>query len=163
MLGIWYPNSYFNVPLLVADLFTRGIDIQAVNVVINFDFPKNSETYLHRVCWIQYLLIIFFYENTSCILIDVCFTCRLVDQGGLDTLVWLWIWSPMRIALTCGLFYLSILSAICVIFCLIIWFWLSLIMPNYFLIGTGLSKSLGLKLSKFLPILIRQYIAVDFW
>ena len=32
-----------------ADLFTRGIDIQAVNVVINFDFPKNSETYLHRV------------------------------------------------------------------------------------------------------------------
>lgn len=31
------------------DLFTRGIDIQAVNVVINFDFPKNSETYLHRV------------------------------------------------------------------------------------------------------------------
>ncbi|KAG7994352.1 hypothetical protein I3843_01G054100 [Carya illinoinensis] len=30
-------------------LFTRGIDIQAVNVVINFDFPKNSETYLHRV------------------------------------------------------------------------------------------------------------------
>ena len=32
-----------------ADLFTRGIDVQAVNVVINFDFPKNSETYLHRV------------------------------------------------------------------------------------------------------------------
>ncbi|XP_027772669.1 DEAD-box ATP-dependent RNA helicase 8-like [Solanum pennellii] len=30
-------------------LFTRGIDIQAVNVVINSDFPKNSETYLHRV------------------------------------------------------------------------------------------------------------------
>ncbi|WZY77410.1 hypothetical protein YC2023_023794 [Brassica napus] len=30
-------------------LFTRGIDIQAVNVVINFDFPKNAETYLHRV------------------------------------------------------------------------------------------------------------------
>lgn len=35
--------------MLVSDLFTRGIDIQAVNVVINFDFPKNSETYLHRV------------------------------------------------------------------------------------------------------------------
>ncbi|KAF9618960.1 hypothetical protein IFM89_002955 [Coptis chinensis] len=31
------------------DLFTRGIYIQAINVVINFDFPKNSETYLHRV------------------------------------------------------------------------------------------------------------------
>ena len=33
----------------LADLFTRGIDIQSVNVVINFDFPKNSETYLHRI------------------------------------------------------------------------------------------------------------------
>lgn len=32
-----------------ADLFTRGIDIQSVNVVINFDFPKNAETYLHRI------------------------------------------------------------------------------------------------------------------
>ena len=31
------------------DLLTRGIDIQAVNVVINFDFPKTSETYLHRI------------------------------------------------------------------------------------------------------------------
>lgn len=31
------------------DLFTRGIDIPAVNVVINFDFPKTSETYLHRI------------------------------------------------------------------------------------------------------------------
>ena len=35
--------------LVSSDLFTRGIDIQAVNVVINFDFPKNAETYLHRV------------------------------------------------------------------------------------------------------------------
>ena len=30
-------------------MFTRGIDIQAVNVVINFDFPKFSDTYLHRI------------------------------------------------------------------------------------------------------------------
>jgi ATP-dependent RNA helicase DDX6/DHH1 len=35
--------------LVCSDLFTRGIDIQSVNVVINFDFPKNSETYLHRI------------------------------------------------------------------------------------------------------------------
>ena len=35
--------------LVCSDLLTRGIDIQAVNVVINFDFPKNAETYLHRI------------------------------------------------------------------------------------------------------------------
>ncbi|KYQ88822.1 putative RNA helicase [Tieghemostelium lacteum] len=35
--------------LVSSDLFTRGIDIQDVNVVINFDFPKHSETYLHRI------------------------------------------------------------------------------------------------------------------
>jgi len=35
--------------LVCSDLFTRGIDIQSVNVVINFDFPKSAETYLHRI------------------------------------------------------------------------------------------------------------------
>ncbi|KOC62357.1 Putative ATP-dependent RNA helicase me31b [Habropoda laboriosa] len=35
--------------LVSSDLFTRGIDVQAVNVVINFDFPKMAETYLHRI------------------------------------------------------------------------------------------------------------------
>lgn len=35
--------------LVCTDLFTRGIDIQAVNVVINFDFPRMAETYLHRI------------------------------------------------------------------------------------------------------------------
>lgn len=37
------------ITLSLTDLLTRGIDIQAVNVVINFDFPKNAETYLHRI------------------------------------------------------------------------------------------------------------------
>lgn len=57
--GSLYACSIFS---LLQDLCTRGIDIQAVNVVINFDFPKNSgllclllflisisETYLHRI------------------------------------------------------------------------------------------------------------------
>ncbi|CAD8211709.1 unnamed protein product [Paramecium octaurelia] len=35
--------------LVSTDLFTRGIDIQSVNVVINFDFPRTAETYLHRI------------------------------------------------------------------------------------------------------------------
>ena len=32
-----------------SDLFTRGIDIDAVNVVINFDLPAKTDTYLHRI------------------------------------------------------------------------------------------------------------------
>jgi len=35
--------------LVTSDLVARGIDIQSVNVVINFDFPKTPETYLHRI------------------------------------------------------------------------------------------------------------------
>lgn len=35
--------------LVSSDLFTRGIDIPSVNVVINFDMPKSAETYLHRI------------------------------------------------------------------------------------------------------------------
>jgi ATP-dependent RNA helicase DDX6/DHH1 len=35
--------------LVASDLCARGIDVQSVNVVINFDFPKSAETYLHRI------------------------------------------------------------------------------------------------------------------
>lgn len=34
---------------MASDLCTRGVDVQKVNVVINFDYPKNAETYLHRI------------------------------------------------------------------------------------------------------------------
>jgi ATP-dependent RNA helicase DDX6/DHH1 len=49
LLVILYELIAYHLPLHFIDLFTRGIDIQSVNVVINFDFPKNSETYLHRI------------------------------------------------------------------------------------------------------------------
>lgn len=40
----------FKARILVAtDLFGRGIDIERVNVVINYDFPDDSDQYLHRV------------------------------------------------------------------------------------------------------------------
>jgi len=35
--------------LLSTDLFSRGIDVQQVSIVINFDIPKNVHTYLHRI------------------------------------------------------------------------------------------------------------------
>lgn len=35
--------------MVSSDLFTWGIDVPSINVVVNFDFPSNAETYLHRV------------------------------------------------------------------------------------------------------------------
>jgi len=40
----------FNKRILVTtDLFGRGMDIERVNIVINYDFPDDSDQYLHRV------------------------------------------------------------------------------------------------------------------
>ena len=40
----------FKARILVAtDLFGRGIDIERVNIVINYDFPAEADQYLHRV------------------------------------------------------------------------------------------------------------------
>ena len=35
--------------LISTDLFSRGIDIQQISYVINYDIPKNVNTYLHRI------------------------------------------------------------------------------------------------------------------
>jgi len=40
----------FQTRMMVAtDVFGRGIDVSRVNVVINYDMPNNSDSYLHRV------------------------------------------------------------------------------------------------------------------
>ena len=35
--------------LVATNLFGRGLDIERVNIVFNYDMPENSDTYLHRV------------------------------------------------------------------------------------------------------------------
>merc|ERR1712232_1376150 len=35
--------------MVSTDLFGRGIDIERVNIVINYDMPEESDAYLHRV------------------------------------------------------------------------------------------------------------------
>lgn len=35
--------------LISTDMLSRGIDIQQVSIVINYDLPKNKECYLHRI------------------------------------------------------------------------------------------------------------------
>ncbi|KAJ3042203.1 Suppressor of the cold-sensitive snRNP biogenesis mutant brr1-1 [Rhizophlyctis rosea] len=40
----------FNTRIMVAtDIFGRGIDIERVNIVINYDMPEGADAYLHRV------------------------------------------------------------------------------------------------------------------
>ena len=35
--------------LLSTDLLSRGIDVQQLSLVINYDLPKEKETYIHRI------------------------------------------------------------------------------------------------------------------
>ncbi|KAL6077950.1 DEAD (Asp-Glu-Ala-Asp) box polypeptide 52 [Balamuthia mandrillaris] len=35
--------------LITTDLMARGMDFHAVSCVINYDFPQNSQTYIHRI------------------------------------------------------------------------------------------------------------------
>lgn len=40
----------FNARILVStDLFGRGMDIERINIVVNYDFPDDTDQYLHRV------------------------------------------------------------------------------------------------------------------
>lgn len=42
-------KKYEHRVLITTDLLSRGIDVQDVNMVINYDMPDSPETYLHRV------------------------------------------------------------------------------------------------------------------
>ena len=35
--------------LIATDLISRGIDVQSISIVINYDVPKYKETYIHRI------------------------------------------------------------------------------------------------------------------
>jgi len=42
-------KSFKSRILVTTDLFGRGMDIERVNIVINYDFPDEADQYLHRV------------------------------------------------------------------------------------------------------------------
>ena len=56
--------------LIATDLLARGIDVQQVSIVINFDIPKNVHTYLHRIGrsgrWGRKGVGINFYYSSGC-------------------------------------------------------------------------------------------------
>ena len=45
MREFWSGSSHV---LITTDLLTRGIDVQQVSLVINYDLPTNRENYIHR-------------------------------------------------------------------------------------------------------------------
>lgn len=49
--------------LVATDLVGRGIDIERVNIVINYDMPDSANTYLHRVIPIHSLRQLPFLSN----------------------------------------------------------------------------------------------------
>lgn len=56
------------------NLFGRGMDIERVNIVFNYDMPEDSDTYLHRVTGAN--------EIAQSNVFDGCL-CRLAEQGDL--------------------------------------------------------------------------------
>jgi superfamily II DNA/RNA helicase len=43
-----FKNGKFRV-LISSSILARGIDLQQVNMVINYDIPRSTETYLHAI------------------------------------------------------------------------------------------------------------------
>ena len=43
-----FPSGSSRV-LITTDLLARGIDVQQVSLVINYDLPTNRENYIHRI------------------------------------------------------------------------------------------------------------------
>lgn len=43
--------------LTTTDLLARGIDVQQISLVINYDLPTNRENYIHR-----YVIVVFFFS-----------------------------------------------------------------------------------------------------
>src|SRR5258708_5507361 len=48
--------------LVATDIFGRGIDVERVNIVINYDCPPDADSYLHRVGY-----VVFFLTLPSCL------------------------------------------------------------------------------------------------
>lgn len=48
--------------MVATDLFGRGIDIERVNIVVNYDMPESSDSYLHRYGRHVHVVYIYLYR-----------------------------------------------------------------------------------------------------
>lgn len=56
--------------LVATDILSRGIDIEKLDCVINYDIPKENETYIHRIwrtwrAWEKWIAITFYTEQQT--------------------------------------------------------------------------------------------------
>ena len=61
----------------VPQIWGRGIDIERVNIVVNYDMPDSSDTYLHRVGRVRCHLTNA--KNSRCALFLVTMSCLYCD------------------------------------------------------------------------------------
>ncbi len=57
--------------LVATDIFGRGIDVERVNIVINYDCPPDADSYLHRVGYVPCCCIFVFSSDNDNPCIDV--------------------------------------------------------------------------------------------
>ena len=58
--------------MVATDLVGRGIDIERVNIVINYDMPETADSYLHRVS------VYFHCTHLSFLMALVCFVILVI-------------------------------------------------------------------------------------
>ena len=46
---LYFVLFYFSRVLITTDVWARGLDVQQVSLVINYDLPNNRELYIHRI------------------------------------------------------------------------------------------------------------------
>lgn len=81
--------------LVATNLFGRGMDIERVNIVFNYDMPEDSDTYLHRVSvrvmdlvMVRFASLFFLLVRLSTSLCLRLHSVRLPVQVGLEPKVW---------------------------------------------------------------------------
>lgn len=56
--------------LVATDIFGRGIDVERVNIVINYDCPPDADSYLHRVGYVLIISTLSIYSDGNQVVLD---------------------------------------------------------------------------------------------
>ena len=70
--------------LVATNLFGRGMDIERVNIVFNYDMPEDTDTYLHRVARAGRLVVNLYLT----LVLQKAFSKLTVNFIGLEPKAW---------------------------------------------------------------------------